>query len=271
MFWARVVGLPSSAQPTYWRHLAQVNRSVRRQKPFAMYKFPPKSNASIDGEGIEYVVAGGGSVTVGLVNGAGGHIEGWYKIFEPIASFSRVFAYNRPGIGGSSRPQVAQTGARMVASLRTALQVAGLAPPYVLVGHSLGGLIVNLFARLHPSEVAAVVLVEATAPEDVTLLAKHENPVQRFLRVVSNKIVPPSPNAETQHVQATVAELLRAPPFPRIPLTVISGGKYAMAWATPAEMLAARAAPQFKLSSLSPLGKKNMAAWERAFPPVLRA
>lgn len=231
-----------------------------------MHGFPAKSKTSSDGQCIEYVVAGSASMTVVLVNGSGGSIEGWYKIFEPIASFSRVFAYNRPGIGGSSRPQVAQTGSQMVESLRTVLQIANLAPPYVLVGHSLGGLIVNLFARLHPSEVSAVVLVEATAPKDVLFLAEHENAVQRFLRTLSNKIVPPDPNAEIPHIQATVAELLHAPPFPHIPLTVISGEKSAMAWVTPAKMLAARGAHQLELASLSPQGKQIMATRSGHFP-----
>lgn len=205
-------------------------------------------------------------MTVVLVNGSGGPIEGWCKIFESIASFSRVFAYNRPGIGGSSRPHVAQTGSHMVESLRTVLQVAGLAPPYVLVGHSFGGLIVNLFARLYPAEVSAAIFVEATAPKDVLAFAEHENALQRFLRTLTNKIVPPSPNAEIQQVQATVTELLRAPPFPGIPLTVISGGKYALAWATPAQMRAARAAHQIELASLSPQGKQIMATKSGHFP-----
>lgn len=62
-----------------------------------MYKFPSKSKASVVEEIIEYVVAGSGLATVVLVNGSGGPIEGWYKVFEPIAGFAKVFAYNRPG------------------------------------------------------------------------------------------------------------------------------------------------------------------------------
>lgn len=65
----------------------------------------PKAKLSVAGEVVEYVCAGAGSSTVVLVNASGGPIEGWYKVFAPIASFAKVFAYNRPGVGGSSKPK----------------------------------------------------------------------------------------------------------------------------------------------------------------------
>ncbi|WP_437927299.1 alpha/beta fold hydrolase [Sorangium sp. So ce291] len=153
-----------------------------------MVRFPPKQQAQIASEVIEYVVARGGPATVVLVNGSGGPIEGWYKIFAPLAGFATVFAYNRPGVGGSSRPVVPQTGSHLVASLRAVLSAASLPPPYVLVGHSLGGLIVNLFARLHPSETTAVVLIEASSPSDVATLRRHENALQRALAFLVERI-----------------------------------------------------------------------------------
>lgn len=231
-----------------------------------MYTFPPKAKASAAGEVLEYVSAGSGVATVVLVNGSGGPIEGWYKIFEPVASFAKVFAYNRPGIGGSYPPQSPQRGSHMVESLRTVLRAARFSPPYILVGHSLGGLIVNLFARLYPAEVSAAILVEATAPQDIDVLLHHENVLQRMVRKLLNAISPPHPNAESQHVQATVSELQGAPSFPSIPLTVISGGKPAMAWATPAEALAARAKHQKAMAALSPKGRHVIAGRSGHFP-----
>lgn len=154
----------------------------------------------------------------------------------------------------------------MVESLRAVLREAKLPPPYVLVGHSLGGLIVNFFARLHPTEVSVVVFVEATSPKDVEILARHENAVQRFIRTMLDKISPSNPNAEVQHVRTSVSEILRAPPFPAIPLIVVTGGKPAMAWATAPAALAARAAHQKELACLSPRGKQIIAARSGHFP-----
>lgn len=231
-----------------------------------MYSFPSKSKATIAGDIIEYVSAGNGVATVVLVNGSGGPIEGWHRIFEPVAGFAKVLAYNRPGIGASSKPRHPQTGSHMVESLRAVLRAAVLPPPYVLVGHSLGGLIVNLYARLYPSEVSAAVLVEATAPQDVVDLVQYENAIQRFARTILDKVAAPNPNAETQHLQATISEIQKAPPFPSVPLTVISGGKPAMAWATASEALAARGRHQQGLASLSPLGKQVIAARSGHFP-----
>jgi pimeloyl-ACP methyl ester carboxylesterase len=231
-----------------------------------MYRFPPKQQALVDGETIEYVVAGTGPATVVLVNGSGGPIEGWHKVFGPLAGVATVFGYNRPGIGGSSKPTVPQRGSHLVASLRGVLQAANLTPPYLLLGHSFGGLIVNLYARLHPAEVRAAILLEAAAPEDLMVLPVHETSVQRLLKRVMERLVPANPNAETQQTAAIAAEFQEAPAFPPIPLTVVTGGKPAMAWATKPEALAARAAHQERLVRLSPLGRHVVATGSGHFP-----
>jgi len=233
-----------------------------------MYRFPPTSRADVLGEEIEYVLAGDGPPTVVLVNGSGGPIEGWHKVFAPLSGFARVFAYNRPGIGRSSRPSVRQLGSRMVESLRETLRAAGLPPPYLLVGHSLGGLVVNLFARRHPDEVGAVVFLDAATPEDVGVMPKHETWLQRVLAGMIRRIAPPDPNAETEHVSATVAELERAPAFPAVPVVVVTGGKPAMRWATAPEAVAARAVHQRALVALSPLGKQIVAERSGHFPQL---
>ncbi|RJF97905.1 alpha/beta fold hydrolase [Noviherbaspirillum saxi] len=231
-----------------------------------MFKFPPKTKAILKNETIEYVCSGTSAPAVVFINGSGGPIEGWHKVFDTVATFSKVFAYNRPGTGGSSKAAVPQTGSHMVDSLRTVLKTAGLAPPYVLVGHSLGGLIANLYARMHPSEVRAVVMLEATSPQDVAILPKYETRLQRLANSILNFLQPQDPHAETLHVTATVAELQRAPAFPSIPMTVISGGKPAMAWATAPQALAARAQHQKELVSLSPFGKQVIVHSSGHFP-----
>jgi pimeloyl-ACP methyl ester carboxylesterase len=201
-----------------------------------------------------------------LVNGAGGPIEGWYKIIAPLEELGTVFSYNRPGVGGSSAPKTPQTGEHSVRCLRSLLHEANLPPPYVLVGHSLGGLIVNLFARRFPAEVAAAVMLDATAPEDVSVLAVLENRLQRFIRRAADKIFGKNPSDETEHLPETLAQIEQAGAFPPIPLIAVTGVKPAMAWATPAGALAARAAHQRRLVALSPRGKQVIAQRSGHFP-----
>ena len=233
-----------------------------------MFAFPTKATATVLDETVEYFCTGSGPATVVLVNGSGGPIEGWHKIISDLAASSTVFAYNRPGIGKSSKPSVPQTGLRMVASLRAALSAAGLKPPYLLVGHSLGGLVVNLFARLHPSEISAVALIEATTPNDVEHLPKYETALQRNIRKLAEWLIPSHPNAEARHLSSTLSELRQAPSFPPVPLIVMSGAKPAMAWATDSAALDARATFQSELVSLSPLGRHVIATRSGHFPQL---
>lgn len=182
-----------------------------------MFRFPPTQSASVLGESIEYVCAGIGPATVVLVNGSGGPIEGWYKIFSSLTTFAKVVAYNRPGLGKSSQPSVPQVGCHLVASLRALLLVAGFPPPYVLVGHSLGGLLVNLYARLHSSEVEAVVLLDSTSPEDPDDLTTHERGWERIVQRGMEWLAPRQPNDEIRHIATGEAHYCSPKrPFPAV-------------------------------------------------------
>lgn len=220
----------------------------------------------VSGETVEYVMAGKGGPGVVLVSGGGGPVDAWFKVFAALASERCTFAHNRPGIGASSKPVRAQTADEMVEALRDVLETVGVPRPYVLVGHSLGGLVVNLFARLYPEEVAAVVLLEATSPDDVRVLPRHENALQRGLKALGERLMPAHPLAETRHLEQILAELEAAPPFPPIPLYVVTGEQHPLRWATPAAQREARARHQRALVQLSPLGKQVMAKRSGHFP-----
>jgi pimeloyl-ACP methyl ester carboxylesterase len=222
----------------------------------------------VDGRAVEVVQAGRGGPTVVLINGSGGPLAGWMRVFAGIAAHTTTLAYNRPGIGRSARPAADQTAAEMVASLRRLLATLQLAPPYVLVGHSFGGLVAQLFARQHAAEVVGVVLLEATAPADLRALKAHENALQKGLAWLMRRLVPPARWHETEHTACSAAELAAAPPFPAVPLRVVTGARAAMAWATKPALLQARAAHQRGLVALSPLGRQVMAENSGHFPQL---
>ena len=88
--------------------------------------------------------------------------SGFGKAQELIAPFSKVCIYDRAGLGWSDPAPGARTQQDMVEDLHRLIAAKGLEGPLVLVGHSMGGLLVRLYAKRYPSQVAAIVLLDAT-------------------------------------------------------------------------------------------------------------
>jgi len=106
---------------------------------------------------------GAGSRTVILEAGLGDTLDVWKNIQPLIATHcTRTLAYNRAGYEGSDPSGDPRDSATIVAELRAELKRRNIDPPYILVGHSLGGLYMQYFARNYPGEVAGLVLVDST-------------------------------------------------------------------------------------------------------------
>lgn len=103
--------------------------------------------------------------TVVFENGLGGKMENWAKVIPKVSKKATVFAYNRPGYGASDGVDTDRDAQHIVDELRTTLAEKGLKPPYIVVGHSLGGLYMQYFARRYPDEIKALVLVDSTHPK----------------------------------------------------------------------------------------------------------
>ncbi|RYY52165.1 MAG: alpha/beta fold hydrolase [Comamonadaceae bacterium] len=127
-----------------------------------------------------YMVSGQGPGIL-LFSGAGVSMAGWRPLYPQIQRLGTVFGWNRCGIQDSDAPRVQQTGAVVLGSLRELLAHTRVQPPYVLVAHSLGGLYANLFARRWPQDVAGVLFLEATHPDDREVLKKNEGQLVRAL------------------------------------------------------------------------------------------
>ncbi|MDI1443377.1 alpha/beta fold hydrolase [Polyangium sp. 6x1] len=111
---------------------------------------------------------GKGIPVVVLDSGLGDDGGIWSEVQPELGRFTRACAYDRAGTGESSAAPRPHTSRQMVRELHTLLGRAGIAGPYVLVGHSLGGLNVRFFASEHPREVVGMVLVDATTEEQDT-------------------------------------------------------------------------------------------------------
>jgi pimeloyl-ACP methyl ester carboxylesterase len=109
---------------------------------------------------------GAGPRTVVLDSGLGvDSTSTWAAVRPAVARFARVCQYDRAGMASSPPGPRPRTSQRMVDELRALLRAAKVAPPYVLVGASFGGLNAQLFASEHPREVAGVVLVDGLHPD----------------------------------------------------------------------------------------------------------
>jgi pimeloyl-ACP methyl ester carboxylesterase len=234
-------------------------------------RLPPRKRLATGAGTLEYVLSGTENPSIILVNGAGVTLEGWRTLYPEIEQLGRVLAWNRFGVAGSSKPRQPQTGSLVVASLRELLASVGLPAPYLLVGHSLGGLYCNLFARLHPGEVAGMVLLEATHPRDREMLKGHETQLASVLSrlfELPQRIFRDNLNAEIEWVDATAREVAAAGAFPPVPLTVVTGGNEPPKWLMSPEALRIRRGHQQELARLSPQGQQVIAPVSGHFPQL---
>jgi pimeloyl-ACP methyl ester carboxylesterase len=119
----------------------------------------------VGGHKMHISCTGDGSPTVILDSGLGDSYLSWHKVQPEIGKFTRVCSYDRAGLG-YSEPSSRPRSSRVIAEeLHELLQAAGVAPPYVIVGHSMGGYDVRLFTSMNPKEVAGMVLVDASHPD----------------------------------------------------------------------------------------------------------
>ncbi len=195
---------------------------------------------------------GTGSPTVVLLSGFGNAADIWQvagshppPVAEGVAGFTRVCAYDRPGsyvttveqngkrvdatavdqYKGARGNAVASAtpipGAPIVTELHHLLEVAGVKPPYVLVGHSLGGLFTLLYARTYPEQVAGMVLVDSSTPNVRALLSPQATVVAFAAQSEPGPSLVPGYVNERYQVDKIFDEIDAAGPLPRVPLTFL--------------------------------------------------
>jgi pimeloyl-ACP methyl ester carboxylesterase len=130
-------------------------------------RFNPMPGERVDVGGFKMHIdcTGEGAPTVILDSGLGDTYISWRKVQPQITKFARVCSYDRAGLGYSDPSARPRTSKDIAEELHMLLQAARIAPPYVLVGHSMGGFDVRLYASLYRSEVAGMVLVDASHPD----------------------------------------------------------------------------------------------------------
>ncbi len=177
------------------------------------------------------VVAGSGSPTVIFEAGLGKGKEVWGSVFNEVAAHTRCVAYDRAGYGDSEAPKSAREPMQLVRELRAMLAEEGIAPPYVLVGHSLGGTIMKLFARAYPDEIAGVVLVDARHSDFARRCKQAGMP--RFLYEPPPALLllaRPAIRGELAASTVSAGQIRKVGPFPAVPLVVLTQNKSVARW-----------------------------------------
>ncbi len=109
---------------------------------------------------------GSGEATVLFESGIAATNLNWLHIQQKVSRFASTASYDRSGLGWSSPCHTARTPSNIAEELHKMLSEAGIKPPYVLVGHSFGGLVMRKFALLYPQEVSSLILVDPMRCEE---------------------------------------------------------------------------------------------------------
>jgi pimeloyl-ACP methyl ester carboxylesterase len=182
---------------------------------------PAVDVATVDQRHIEYALIKGGAPVVVFENGLGASMQSWGKVFRATGKDATVFAYNRPGYGNSDPAVTPRDGAHIVDELRALLREQGLMPPYVLVGHSLGGLYMQLFARKYPEEVRGLVLVDSTHPTQMEGAGAIERQ-SWWVRALVFLFLTGDRQKEFDAAPMTGQEVLRLPTVSNKPVIILS-------------------------------------------------
>jgi len=217
----------------------------RRDVDFHSSHPAPGAFATVDGHRLHYRLSGRGEYTFVLEAGLGDYSGSWGELESQLARLGRVFVYDRAGLGWSEAGSTPRDADHLATELQAVLAQAGVGPRRILVGHSLGAVVVLRLAAAHPETTAGLILIDPSHPEQLTRMP----PPPFLLTTLAPLLMRAAPvglpqllfgskdpvQNQARHVQATADEfsaLLHRPKsvtlapgsLGRIPLVVLTAG-----------------------------------------------
>jgi len=128
----------------------------------------------VGGHSLQLLVGGQGSPSVIFEGGFGAGIASWSRVQKDVAAFAQTVSYDRAGLGQSDPGPKPRSAKQIATELHVALEKSGIKPPYVMVGHSFGGIYVRVFADMYPKEVVGLVLIDPSQESFNDWLIKNQ-------------------------------------------------------------------------------------------------
>ncbi len=178
----------------------------------------------IGGHALQLLVGGQGSPAVIFEGGFGAGIASWSRVQKDVAAFAQTVSYDRAGLGQSDPGPKPRSAKQIATELHVALQKSGIKPPYVMVGHSFGGIYVRVFADMYPNEVAGLVLIDPSQESFNDWLIKNQpDRIKASEGNIANAgegVKAEYASVDTSYSQARVAKLPKG-----IPVTLLTATK----------------------------------------------
>lgn len=177
---------------------------------------------------------GEGSPTVILESGLEGDVTTWKDVHPAVAQFTRVCRYDRAGLAHSDYAPTPRNAELTAQDLHTLLRLANVPPPYILVGHSFGGLLIRRYQYDFPDEVSGMIFVDAVHEdwwEQALALLPPASPneperLAAFRLYLSQGWQDPANNFEAMDIPAVVAQVRETGPLGDLPVTVLTAENF---------------------------------------------
>jgi pimeloyl-ACP methyl ester carboxylesterase len=194
----------------------------------------PGDKIDVGGYQLYLYCTGSGSPTVILEAGLEGDDISWKPVQPEVAKFTRVCSYDRAGLAHSDYGPTPRDAVMTSTDLHTLLTEAGIEPPYLLVGHSFGGLLIRRYAFDHPDQVTGMIFVDSLHEnwwqEAANLLptdgSNDSNRLASFRRYLIDGWRDPAGNFEAMDIPAVVEQVRETGDFGDMPITVLTAGRF---------------------------------------------
>jgi pimeloyl-ACP methyl ester carboxylesterase len=219
---------------------------------------PDKHTLQMDGYEIAYAQRGAGKPAVIFEAGFASGMDNWKQVFKPVSKLTTAFAYDRKGIGkshptdnketagelvpeifdavvpgaggaidvlrsvGAKHQPTSRDGEVIIEELRRMLTRLNISPPYILVGHSLGGMYMELYSRTYPQEIAGLVLVDPRRADFTAKCKAAQKADNCDLPAWLLHLLPEATVAEYRGAEATAALMANAGSLPEVPTVVLT-------------------------------------------------